>query len=135
MCRLGWQSLGRESLWQWITCAKLAPGIINKIQIIPDFFGFFPGIFLYLFLISFYLFLNLLDHYHYCYQCSPGSDTSLGNFTINSFVYLGGLPPWYHYPHYRCMIWNLKCEIEGTLQNCRPLPYLVLCLNHGFAER
>merc|ERR1719458_752404 len=26
---------------------------------------------------------------------SPGSDTSLGNFTINSFVYLGGLPPWY----------------------------------------
>ena len=24
-----------------------------------------------------------------------GKDFQLGNFTINSFVYLGGLPPWY----------------------------------------
>ena len=28
MCRLDWQSLDRESLWRWITCVKLAPGII-----------------------------------------------------------------------------------------------------------
>ena len=36
-----------------------------------------------------------VDNLRKTQNMDTGKDFQLGNFTINSFVYLGGLPPWY----------------------------------------